>query len=161
MNNKQKSKKIKGKREVDTYHKFHLAVHVAEMVGAFSQHKQYSIIIRKAIHQNGEEPLPKLTAILPIILFFPLLAQIVCGHDQFFDRNHNVRFTVFAKGQFCGVLAAANNDALYTALSSFCLKDFHLCIPHIPIQAFFSWGASAICSPAQLGTIHIAGWFLW
>ena len=101
------------------------------MVGAFSQHKQYSIIIRKAIHQNGEEPLPKWSAILPIILFFPLFAQIVCGHDQFFDWNHNVRFTVFAKGQFGGVLAAANNDALYAALSHFCFKNFHLRIPPI------------------------------
>lgn len=38
-------------------------------------------IIRKAIHQNGEEPSPKPATFLPIILFFPLLAQIVCGHD--------------------------------------------------------------------------------
>ncbi len=140
------------------------------MVGAFSQDKRYSIIIRKAIHQNGEEPLPKWTAILPIILFFPLLAQIVCRHNQFFDRNHNVRFTVFAKGQFCGVLAAANNDALYTALSSFLSQGFpSLHSSHTHTGFLFSWGASAICSPAQLGynsycrlvfvVIRTAPWF--
>ena len=90
----------------------------------------------KAIHQNGEEPLPKRAAILPIILFFPLLAQIVCGHDQFFNRNHHIRITLFPENKICGIFPTADDDTLHTIFSSFCFSILHPYNPHISIQVF-------------------------
>lgn len=119
------------------------------------------------IYFAGKEPdflptLPPSKAInLPITLLFFLLEQVIGGHYQFFDGNHNIRITVFAEFKSSGIFTTAHTDALHSPLSlrSFFILHLHLPSPHIPIFLFLILRNLSVCSPAPSDTIHIADWF--